>query len=64
MVCRCKSRKGAKKSDKAKIAKIYKICNAMKKRNGMSKAKTERCVLGIAKRWGVKKSFKIANAEE
>ena len=66
MVCKCR-KKGAtptKKSDKTKLAKIYKICNAMKKRNGMSEAKKQKCVIGIAKRWGIKKkSFKIANAE-
>ena len=60
MVCKCKKKNKVAKSDKTKLAKIYKICNAMKKRNGMSEAKKERCVLGIAKRWGVKKkSIKI-----
>lgn len=58
MVCKCK--KKAAKSDKTKLAKIYKICNAMKKRNGMSESKKQRCIVGIAKRWGVKKkSIKI-----
>ena len=60
MVCKCRKKTRVAKSDSTKLAKIHKICNAMKKRNGMSEAKKQRCIAGIAKRWGVKKkSIKI-----
>jgi hypothetical protein len=44
------------KENKAKLSKIYKICNGMQKRNHMSDEKKENCVMGIAKRWGLAKS--------
>jgi hypothetical protein len=44
------------KENKAKLSKVYKICNGMQKRNHMSDEKKENCVMGIAKRWGLTKS--------
>jgi hypothetical protein len=46
------------KENKAKLSKIYKICNGLKKRNGMSEEKVESCVRGIAKRWHLTKTNK------
>jgi hypothetical protein len=44
------------KENKAKLSKIYKICNAMQSRNGMSNEKKENCIRGISKKWGLTKS--------
>lgn len=41
------------KVNKEKLAKVYKICNGMQKRNHMSDQKKENCIMGISKRWGL-----------
>lgn len=41
------------KANKEKLAKVYKICNSMQKRNHMSDQKKENCIMGISKRWGL-----------
>jgi hypothetical protein len=48
--------KAKTKSDKEKLASVYRICNAMQKRNGMSNDKKENFIRGISKKWGIGKS--------
>jgi len=44
--------------DKKKLAKVYKICNGLQKKNHMSDKSKESCVIGIAKRWRIGKARK------
>jgi hypothetical protein len=48
----------SKKTDAQKLATIKRICGGMQKRNHMSDEKKKNCEIGIAKRWGLKKSKK------
>jgi hypothetical protein len=41
------------KENKAKLSKVYAICNGMQKRNHMSEDAKERCIMGIAKKWKI-----------
>ncbi len=53
--------KAKTKTDKEKLATVYRICNGMQKRNGMSDAKKENCIKGISKKWKIGKKRKSRN---
>lgn len=45
-----------KSKNDRKLEKIYKICNSQKTKYNLSDKATEKCVMSIKKRWGVKKA--------